>query len=95
MRPWPNVFHFQFICSIQCDQIGRFFKVLGGRLSYYVRWLQGHFENITFEVKTAVVTFLGNFIKNWATFNSLCGQAGSISQLTNEFTRQKEATIIN
>ena len=65
-----------FVSILQCDQIGRFFKVLGGKLSYKsspnVWWLKGHFENISFEVKTAVVTFLGNFIKNWATFLIHC-----------------------
>ena len=57
---------------MQCDLIGRFLKVLVGKLSFKsspnVWCLLGHFENITFEVKTAVVTFLGNLIKNWLLF---------------------------
>ena len=55
-----------------CDQIGRFLKALGDKLSFKsspnVQCVLGYFENITFSVKTAIVTFLGNFRKNWATF---------------------------
>ena len=56
----------------QCDKIGRFLKILGGKFSFKsspnVWWHLGHFENINFEVKMAVVTFLGTFIKNGLLF---------------------------
>ena len=70
--------HLMLICSVQfgsspsvsklsrnqCDQIGRFLKVFGDKLSFKSRtnvcWLLGYFENITFDIKTAVVSFLGN-----------------------------------
>ena len=57
---------------IQCDKIGRFLKILCGKFSFKsspnVWWHLGHFENINFEVKMAVVTFLGTFIKNGLLF---------------------------
>ena len=49
----------------QCDHIGRFFKVLGVKLSFksspIVWWLLGHFENITLK-------WTRQWLHIWATF---------------------------
>ena len=64
------VFDFIILCLIQalyrnpnqCDQIGRFLKVIGDKLS--LKRSMGYFQIITFKAKTTVVTFLGNYRKN-------------------------------
>ena len=62
------------VCSVQCDQIGRFLKVLGNRLSCKISpndWkVFGLFWKTSLLLKTALPTFLGNFWKNFATFFS-------------------------
>ena len=59
-------------CRKQCDQIGRFFKVLGELFCYKssqnVQWLLGRFENITFKLKTKFATFWASFWNIWSAF---------------------------
>ena len=60
-----NVFNYIFLkWWVQCDQIGRFLKVLGYKCSYKIFPIfadnLGYFEKLHFQVKTAVV-FLENF----------------------------------
>ena len=59
-------------CMKQCDQVWQFFKVLRDKFTYKSCQIFEDFVGIlktsVFQVKIAVVTFWGNFIKNWATF---------------------------
>ena len=56
----------------QCDQIWRFFKIICVKVSFKispnVSWLYRLFENIPFQIKTAVATFWAPFGIHWATF---------------------------
>jgi len=56
----------------QCDQIVRFLKVAGEKYSYIsslnIRRVLGYLKNITFQVKTNVITFWPTFGNIWATF---------------------------
>ena len=63
-----SLFSSQDISVDQCDRIGRLLKVLVDNFFIYVWRLLGYFENTPIKVKTAVVTFLSNFRKNWAAF---------------------------
>ena len=58
----------------QCDQIGRFLKVLATKFlakeAQMIRTVMVYFEKSHSHVKTGLATFLGNFWKNWATFYS-------------------------
>ena len=55
------------------DQIGRFFKVIGGKFSYISSpntwWILGFLLNSIVEPKTTVATFWATFRKALATFN--------------------------
>ena len=57
----------------QCDQIGRFSKVLGEifcfKSSPNVQWLLGYFEKHPFWDQNWFGNILDNFWKIWATFN--------------------------
>ena len=63
-----------YISYEQCDQIGRFLKVLGNRKSSKRSpndWqLFGLFWKTSLLCKNCISYFLGNFWKNWATFFS-------------------------
>ena len=58
----------------QCDQIGRFWKIIGNKISSKRSgndWhLLGYFEKPNSYEKTAFATFWATFGKNWATFYS-------------------------
>ena len=53
--------------SNRCDQILRFFEVLGDMFSYKIclniLWFLGYFDKHLFQVKTAIVTFRATFEK--------------------------------
>ena len=57
----------------QCDPIGRFLKIICVNVSVKISpkiWLRVRlFENITFQVTTAVATFWATFGKLWSTFD--------------------------
>ena len=69
---WKDFGIFRSIVEIQCDQNGRFLKILCAKVSFKissnVRWLFRLFESITFQAKTAVASFWATFGKVWATF---------------------------
>ena len=60
--------------TIQCDQIGLLLKSLGDifacKISPNIGQLYVQSKKLSFNVKTTLVTFWGNFAENWATFNS-------------------------
>ena len=59
----------------QCDQIGRFFKVLTTKFqakeAQMIGNFLGYFEKLHSCVKSELATFATTFGKNWATFNSI------------------------
>ena len=83
----------------QCDQIGRFSKVLGEifcfKSSPNVQWLLGNLEKCPFWDKNWFGNILGNFWKIWATFNfsiwSHCNQvmSGSISTVRTNIVKKQ------
>ena len=68
--PIPTI---TYSLSLQCDQIGRFLKVLGNKFSFKSSpkvfcdfWAL--LKNITFLVKSSMVNFWATFGTSWATF---------------------------
>ena len=71
---------FRKACRQQCDQIGRFFKVLGDKISKKVAQIisnfSGYFEKPNSYVKTAMATSWVTFGNIWATFTPASGHTG-------------------
>ena len=76
---FPTFFASNSMCVLlmpceQCDQIGRFWKIIGNKISSKRSgndWhLLGYFEKPNSYEKTAFATFWATFGKNWATFYS-------------------------